>query len=184
VNKPVPPAPRKRGKKAAAADEAGIDAAIDAGPFGAVSFSGNMLYWTRLLETSYNRAFLAATPPAASVSIWRVLAWLSEKESLTVGELAMHTHMERTVLGRLLDRMAEQGLIARVQAKHDRRISHARITAKGRKHFASIQPLRDAIYQKATAGIDPAEVEAARKVIIRMVGNLNPGLGEPTDGNT
>lgn len=166
----------------AASSDPALEASIDAGPFGAVSFSGNMLYWTRLLETSVNRAFVTATPEFASVSVWRVLAWLSEKESLTVGELATHTHMERTVLGRLLDRMAELGLLARAPAADDRRISRARITAKGRRLLARIQPIRDAIYAQATRGIDSAEIEAARRVIVRMVRNLNPAAEDETRG--
>jgi len=141
-------------------------------PFAQVSFAGNMLYWTRLLETSYNRAFLAVAPSSASVSVWRVLAWLSEKESLTVGELALHTHMERTVLGRLLDRMASQGLIERTPASGDRRMSLARISATGRRAFARMQPLRLSIYDKAIRGIPIDDIETARRVIMTMVGNL------------
>lgn len=146
-------------------------------PFGRVSFSSNMLYWTRLLETSYNRAYAAQVPKSISVSVWRVLAWLSEKESLTVGELALHTHMERTVLGRLLDRMAKQGLIVRDTSTGDRRISKTRISPAGRLVFAKMQPLRDAIYAKATKNIPPADVETARRVVMRMVMNL----ADPTE---
>ncbi len=142
-------------------------------PFAQVSFAGNMLYWTRLLETSYNRAFLAAAPASTSVSVWRVLAWLSEKESLTVGELALHTHMERTVLGRLLDRMASQGLVERTVSSGDRRVSLARISAAGRKAFARMQPLRSSIYEKAIRGIPSHDIETARRVIMSMVGNLS-----------
>jgi len=141
-------------------------------PFAQVSFAGNMLYWTRLLETSYNRAFVAAAPRSTSVSVWRVLAWLSEKDALTVGELALHTHMERTVLGRLLDRMAGQGLIERTAADGDKRVSLARISAAGRKAFASVQPLRSSIYARAIRGIPNGDVETARRVIMAMVGNL------------
>jgi DNA-binding MarR family transcriptional regulator len=149
--------------------------------FGQVSFSNYMLYWTRLLETSYNRAFLAKSPPSTSVSIWRVLAWLSEKESLTVGELALHTHMERTVLGRLLDRMASQGLIERSADRDDRRISIARISTKGRHAFAGMQRTRDEIYGRAVSGIDAADIECTRRVIARMVMNLTANRGSHED---
>lgn len=142
-------------------------------PFGQVSFSSNMLYWTRLLETSYNRAFVAEVPKSISVSVWRVLAWLSEKKTLTVGELSLHTHMERTTLGRLLDRMAKQGLIERTSNRGDRRISMTRIATKGRRAFTQMQPLRDAIYEKAIRNIDTAEIETARRVVVRMVMNLS-----------
>ena len=141
-------------------------------PFAQVSFAGNMLYWTRLLETSYNRAFMAAAPASTSVSVWRVLAWLSEKEALTVGELALHTHMERTVLGRLLDRMAGQGLIERTAASGDKRISLTRISRAGRLAFARMQPVRSSIYEKAIRGIAGEDIETARRVIMAMVGNL------------
>ena len=164
--------PQRNTSSIIAEDEDGL---ADDGPihFSDVSFSSNMLYWTRLLETSYNRAFLAEIPVSTSVSVWRVLAWLSEKEYLTVGELSLHTHMERTVLGRLLDRMAGQGLIARMPGEGDRRIRVTHILPKGRRTFAKMQPVRDAIYDQAVRGIDPAEVEMAHSVIIKMVKNLN-----------
>ena len=142
-------------------------------PFGQVSFSSNMLYGTRLLETSYNRAFVAEVPKSISVSVWRVLAWLSEKKTLTVGELSLHTHMERTTLSRLLDRMAKHGLIERTSNRGDRRISMTRIATKGRRAFAQMQPLRDAIYEKAIRNINTAEIETARRVVVRMVMNLS-----------
>ncbi len=148
------------------------DAPRGAEPFAQVSFAGNMLYWTRLLETSYNRAFLAVAPQSTSVSVWRVLAWLSEKATFTVGELALHTHMERTVLSRLLDRMAGQGLIERSPAAGDRRISETRISKAGRKALDQMQPLRSSIYKKAVRGIPSEDIETARRVIMTMVGNL------------
>ena len=137
------------------------------------SYSRSVVYWSRILETLYNRQFVAAMRSGrVSVSFWRILSWLSELGTLTVGEIAAHSQIERTVLSRLLERMADDGLITRVPRRGDRRISETRITAKGRQVVRTLRPQRQSVYSRATDGIAPRHLEFVCAIIIRMIDNL------------
>lgn len=137
------------------------------------SFSRSVVYWGRILETLYNRQFVRAMGPMRiSVSFWRILSWLTELGTLTVGEIAAHSQIERTVLSRLLERMAREGLITRVPRRGDRRISETRITSKGRAAVRAIRPVRHQVYTHATRGIEPQHLDFVCEVIIKMIDNL------------
>ena len=137
------------------------------------SFSSSIVYWARILEALYNRAFLDAIKSSQlTIGHWRVLACLAELEPLTVGEIAGYTHMERTVLSRLLDRMAQEGYILREVRSDDRRVSEAHLTEKGRHTFEWMRPLRQQVYEQATRGLSRRETEFVRQTLISMVDNL------------
>lgn len=137
------------------------------------SFGQSIGYWGRILEMLYTREFVLQMRPArASTAVWRVLAWLVELDTVTVGQLVAHTQIERTVLSRLVDRMASQGLISRMNSVSDRRIVLLRITSKGRAAYDKMRPIRMNIYGRATRGIDQRYIDFAREVIIKMVDNL------------
>lgn len=67
-----------------------------------------------------------------SVLEWRVLATLSDVETLPVGLLARRAVTKQPTLTRLLDRMARQGHVERVPALTDRRQTLVCITPAGR----------------------------------------------------
>ena len=163
----VPKKPPRSKPKAGAADM--VAAPADS----THSYSRSIVYWGRILETLYNRKFVAEMRPARiPVSFWRILSWLSELGTLTVGEIAAHSQIERTVLGRVLDRMAQEDLIARVPRRDDRRVSETRITPKGREAVRKLRPTRQAVYAQAARGIEPADLDFACAVLIRMINNL------------
>lgn len=67
-----------------------------------------------------------------SVLEWRVLATLSDVDTLPVGLLARRAVTKQPTLTRLLDRMARQGHVERVLAQTDRRQTLVCITPAGR----------------------------------------------------
>jgi len=151
------------------------------------SSTQTVVYWAKILETLYNRQFVAeSTKPDITVSAWRILAWLAEFEPLTVGEIVAHTHIERTVLSRLLDRMAEKGLVSRKRRQSDRRVIDVCVTARGRVAVAQLKPIRRNVYARAVEGIDPRHLDFVCEIIIRMINNLGgreslfPSLGSET----
>jgi DNA-binding MarR family transcriptional regulator len=136
----------------------------------------NVVYWARQLEILYDRQFMTAMRPVrTTISIWRILLWLHDNECLAVGDIATRSHIERTVVCRLLDRMEADGLIDRTPNESDRRVRDIRITAKGRQLYQRMRPVRDQVYARAIAGIEPAQLELACKVITKMTGNLGGG---------
>lgn len=74
-----------------------------------------------------------------SVPEWRVLACLMDVEGLSVGELAAMALMKQPRLTKLLDRMADDGLLTRRNATHDRRRVTLHLTAKGRTRVRPVQ---------------------------------------------
>jgi len=137
------------------------------------SLTQNVVYWARILEVLYNQKFVAGMRPMrTAISNWRILTLLHKLGPLTVGEIAESTHIDRTVVCRLLDRMTKQGLIARKLRTDDRRVSETRITPKGRKVFHKMKPIREKVYLHATDGIDAKDLEFACYVITKMIDNL------------
>jgi len=144
-----------------------------AAPGSGHSYARSIVYWSRILGTLYNRQYVATGGSMhVPVSFWRILSWLAESGALTVGEIAAHSQIERTVLSRMLGRMAVQGLIARVPRHGDRRVSETRITPQGRRAVRMIGPVRQGVYARATRGIESGDIDFACDVIIRMIQNL------------
>ena len=65
----------------------------------------------------------ALRPVGISPQVWRVLATLSDGEGRTIGYIAEATVIDRSNLGRLLEGMAREGLVERMTAPDDRRVS-------------------------------------------------------------
>lgn len=74
-------------------------------------------------------AFL--TQEGISVAEWRILASLFPKKELRVGQLARECLQKQPTLTRIVDRMEEDGLVARVYSKRDRREVKVSLTEVG-----------------------------------------------------
>ena len=81
------------------------------------------------------------TQRGATVSEWRVLATLSDGEALSISRLVQITTMKQSTVTRVLDRMEAKGEVARMQSEVDRRVTLARITAKGLRAARQLIPL-------------------------------------------
>jgi DNA-binding MarR family transcriptional regulator len=70
-----------------------------------------------------------------SVPFWRVLAAVSDRESLSVGALAKMAFYKQPTLTKIIDRMIEAGLVKRLEYAKDRRRVDIAITDAGRALF-------------------------------------------------
>ena len=68
-----------------------------------------------------------------SVPEWRVLATLTDKPGMSIGQLAQVSVTKQPTVTRLLDRMVEKGLVERSAHDGDRRMTVVLITPSGRK---------------------------------------------------
>lgn len=66
-----------------------------------------------------------------SVSEWRILATLTGSPGMSIGHLAEVSLTKQPTATRLLDRMADKGMVERVAHGSDRRVTLVRITAQG-----------------------------------------------------
>ena len=73
-----------------------------------------------------------------SLMEWRVMASLSGKDALSVGELADIVLAKQPTVTKLVGRMAEAGWVQRVDAPHDKRQSLVSLTPGGHR---KVKPL-------------------------------------------
>jgi DNA-binding MarR family transcriptional regulator len=106
-------------------------------------------------------------------SQWRVLARLGRGDGARQVELADALDVEPITLARLVDRLAEAGLVERRADERDRRAWNVFLTDKARPVIARLQALGAEFHADALAGIDEAEKEAARRVLTRIRDNLS-----------
>jgi DNA-binding MarR family transcriptional regulator len=110
-------------------------------------------------------------------SQWRVLARLGRGDGARQVELADALDVEPITLARLVDRLADAGLVERRPDECDRRAWNVFLTEKARPVIARLQALGAEFHADALAGIDDAEKEAARRVLARIRDNLNGAPG-------
>ena len=88
-----------------------------------------------LIAQPFHRQLLRA---GLSVPIWRVLACLADRNSLTVTDLADLSLLKQPTLTKVLDRMERQDLVRRTVDEDDRRRVLVRLTMAGRKQAETL----------------------------------------------
>jgi MarR family transcriptional regulator for hemolysin len=106
-------------------------------------------------------------------SQWRVLARLGRGDGARQVELADALDVEPITLARLVDRLADAGLVERRADERDRRAWNVFLTEKARPVIARLQALGAEFHADALAGIDEAQKEAARRVLTQIRDNLS-----------
>lgn len=103
-----------------------------------------------------------------SVLEWRVLGQLSSGPA-TVSLLAERALSQQPTLTKVLDRMAAQGLVARLEDVADRRRVHVRLTDKGQRLAAELVPLARAHEARVLAGYSPREAAALKRTLRTLI---------------
>jgi DNA-binding MarR family transcriptional regulator len=100
-------------------------------------------YRFAVLAHAVSRAFseVYAQKFGLSVAEWRVLANLGARGSMTAGELAVHSSLDKPKVTRALQRLQTRGLIVRTTGPDDRREVHVHLSASGWRMFRDIAPL-------------------------------------------
>jgi len=90
---------------------------------------------------------------------WAVLAKVERFEGMKQSELAEQMEMQPITLTRLIDKLAEAGLIERRGDDTDRRVNRLYLTKAARPLLAKLAVLRAELTDTALHGIAPAEAE-------------------------
>ena len=90
---------------------------------------------------------------------WAVLAKVERNEGLKQSELAEQMEMQPITLTRLIDKLAEAGLIERRGDDTDRRVNRLYLKKAARPLLAKLAVLRGELTDTALQGISPAEAE-------------------------
>jgi DNA-binding MarR family transcriptional regulator len=104
---------------------------------------------------------------------WKVLFRLERQPGLRQIELADMLDVEPITLSRIVDRLAEAGLVERVADPSDRRAWRLHITARARPLVEKLHGIADEMIAEAFAGIDPKEIEITREVLGRVRENAS-----------
>ncbi len=96
---------------------------------------------------------------------WKVLFKLTRTPGLRQVELADMLDLEPITLCRIVDRLEEAGLVERVRDPEDRRAWRLHVTAKAQPLIEKLQAVGVKLVDHAFGGINPADIEIARRVL-------------------
>jgi DNA-binding MarR family transcriptional regulator len=104
-----------------------------------------------------------------SLMEWRVMASLSGKRALSVGELADIVLAKQPTVTKLVGRMAEAGWVTRYDAPNDKRQSLVSLTPAGRRQVKPLLAQAQAHEAQVLAGIGPDEVVQLKRTLERLI---------------
>lgn len=117
-------------------------------------------------------ALLAEAGTGITVDQFRLLTMLWKEDGITQQQLAAQLGRDRASVTRMVDILEDQGVIARISDKHDRRINLLCLTKKGRE----LEPAAAACARKAlddmTRNFSEAEEAAFSQLLQRAIQNL------------
>jgi MarR family transcriptional regulator, transcriptional regulator for hemolysin len=103
---------------------------------------------------------------------WKVLFRLSRQPGLRQIELADILDVEPITLSRIIDRLAEAGLVERRTDPADRRAWRLELTAKAEPLIAKLRTLAEALMDEAFAGLSNEELELMRAKLTKIRDNI------------
>jgi MarR family transcriptional regulator for hemolysin len=116
---------------------------------------------------------------------WAVLARLDRFEGLKQTELAEMLDLQPITLTRLLDGLADNGLIERRPDPEDRRAKRLFLTPAARPLLERLSALGEDLMATALAGLEPADVDALLGRLTSVKENLRRAIQKQhTDKDT
>jgi MarR family transcriptional regulator, transcriptional regulator for hemolysin len=107
---------------------------------------------------------------------WGVLVRLDRSEGLKQSELAEILDLQPISLTRLLDRLADNGLIERRDDPNDRRANRLYLTPAARPVLAQLGKLGADVMETVLDGLDGKANERLLRDLTRMKDNLRAGI--------
>ncbi len=135
--------------------------------------AGSPLYWLARVAGRYRLDMdLVLKPIGMDVPRWRVLAILSEHEPASVSELCDHAVIRLSTMTRIVQRLAEAGLVETRQREADGRVTEVTLTDAGRDAAAKVHTQASRIFRHGFDGFDAAEVAQLNDMLQRLFVNF------------
>lgn len=132
-----------------------------------------MLWEIAETATALRRAFdRRAVSLGVTRAQWRVLAKLNRSPGLRQVDLADQLDMEAITLCRIVDRLAEAGLVERQPDPQDRRAWKLMLTTKSRPLVKKLSALADDLAEEAFAGMAIEKRDAMRAALAQIRDNV------------
>jgi DNA-binding MarR family transcriptional regulator len=109
-----------------------------------------------------------------SVGDWVVLRNIPAYEDVRIGLLARRTGLSRQRLNKLLEGLAESGLVQIRQESGDKRVRLVKITAAGSRELAAISKAMRGIAAKTVGNTKPEMLQRLAAVAKRIVNTMAP----------
>jgi len=109
-----------------------------------------------------------------SLMEWRVMASLSGKDSLSIGELADIVLAKQPTVTKLVGRMQEAGWVRRLDAAHDKRQSLVSLTAQGRRKVQPLLAKARTHEAGVVAELGAPAAEQLKRVLVRLIAEHSP----------
>ena len=110
---------------------------------------------------------------------WQAIAYLSKNEGIHQAGLAELLDIEPITLVRILDKLAERGLIERRQHPTDRRTWLLFLKDAARPLIAAMQPIGEATRAEALDGVAEVDRDQLLQTLTRMKSNLMAATRAP-----
>jgi MarR family transcriptional regulator for hemolysin len=109
-----------------------------------------------------------------SMARWETLFLVAfSGDELTQRELARLISIEGPTMVRMLDLLAQEGLIERRQSESDRRMTSNSVTPAGAAIVEQIKDVTDGLRAQVLRDIDPADMEACQRVLGKIIARLD-----------
>jgi DNA-binding MarR family transcriptional regulator len=110
-----------------------------------------------------------------SIPEWRVIAHLSQHEDVSVREIHQRVDMDKAKVSRAAARLEAVGFIEKTDNESDRRLVALRLTRKGRRLFAEIEPLALAYERESLSTLSKSEEATLRSLLNKLLGAADRG---------
>jgi DNA-binding MarR family transcriptional regulator len=132
---------------------------------------------TRLLRRRFDAQ---ARSIGVSRAQWRVLIALARAEGINQVGLAEHLDVETITVGRMVDRLADAGLVERRADPADRRAWRLFLTPRAHPILNELQAVAVGVRAEMLAGLSADEEAALQGLLLRLRGNLDMREGSAT----
>jgi MarR family transcriptional regulator for hemolysin len=105
---------------------------------------------------------------------WQVLFALSRNQGINQAGLAEALDVETITVGRMVDRLADAGLVERRADPADRRAWRLHLTDRAHPILEELRAVGEVVMAEALAGFSPAELETMGALLTRLRSNLSP----------
>ncbi|GAA1771056.1 MarR family winged helix-turn-helix transcriptional regulator [Nonomuraea sp. AD125B] len=106
----------------------------------------------------------------------RLLEHFDVAEPMRVSDIAECLNIDMSTVSLQLRRLRADGLVTRIPDPNDRRVSLIAITDAGRAAVAQVRATRRDLLQDILSGTDPAELDRAADVLLRVQEHMLDGM--------
>lgn len=99
---------------------------------------------------------------------WRILDCLSSGQNMTIYDLAERAVVDRTVASRMVDKLADRGLVEKVLLKTDRRFAQVSLTKSGHSLLETANHDVRKMRIRLFADISPEEATQLSKLLEKL----------------